>query len=69
LALGQVAATGLLGEDAPVGRLRRGSHVHGPSGTPVIVTYHPAYYLRQPLEKRKGWDDLKRIRARLAEPA
>lgn len=69
VALGQVAATGLLGEDAPVGRLRRGSHVHGPSGTPVIVTYHPAYYLRQPLEKRKGWDDLKRIRARLAEPA
>ena len=69
VALGQVAASGLLGEDGPVGRMRQGSHVHGASGTPVIVTYHPAYYLRQPREKRKGWEDLKRIRALLAELA
>ena len=27
-------------------------------GTPLIVTYHPAYLLRSPLEKRKAWDDL-----------
>lgn len=68
VALGQVAAAGLLGEDAPVGRMRQGSHVHPASQTPVIVTYHPAYYLRQPLEKRKGWEDLKRIRALLNSP-
>lgn len=69
VALGQVAATGLLGVDAPVGRMRRDEHVYAPGDIPVLVTYHPAYYLRQPLEKRKGWDDLKRIRARLAELA
>ena len=65
VALGQVAAAGLLGEDAPVGRMRQGAHMHAATQTPVIVTYPPAYYLRQPLEKRKGWEDLKRIRAQL----
>ncbi|MGB1880534.1 MAG: uracil-DNA glycosylase, partial [Gammaproteobacteria bacterium] len=29
---------------------------------PVVVTYHPAYLLRSPGEKRKAWDDLKRLR-------
>jgi len=32
--------------------------VHDYHGTPVIVTYHPAYLLRQPTEKAKAWEDL-----------
>lgn len=67
VALGQIAATQLTGTDAPVARMRQGEHRYTPGDIPVMVTYHPAYYLRQPLEKRKGWEDLKRIRARLAE--
>jgi DNA polymerase len=30
----------------------------GPRATPVVVTYHPAYLLRSPGEKRKAWSDL-----------
>jgi len=33
--------------------------VHTYEGTPLVVTYHPAYLLRSPLEKRKAWDDLR----------
>ena len=33
--------------------------MHDLDGVPVIVTYHPAYLLRSPGEKRKSWDDLK----------
>ena len=29
---------------------------------PMVVTYHPAYLLRSPLEKRKSWEDLRRVR-------
>ena len=64
VALGGAAAARLLGQDTPVGKLR--GQIHDYNGTPVIVTYHPAYYLRKPSEKHKGWDDLKRIRALLA---
>ena len=65
VALGGAAATRLLGQDTPVGKLR--GQIHDYRGMPVIVTYHPAYYLRKPADKRKGWDDLKRIRALLAQ--
>jgi len=33
-------------------------HRYGAQQTPLVVTYHPAYLLRSPLEKRKVWDDL-----------
>ena len=56
LAVGRVAAQQLLGTDTPVGRLR--GRVHRLGDTPVIVTYHPAYLLRSPVQKRKAWDDL-----------
>ena len=59
LAVGRHSAQNLLGSDAPIGKLRGKVHRHAASGTPVIVTYHPAYLLRQPLEKRKAWEDLK----------
>ena len=59
LALGSVAAHNLLATDVPVGRLRGHVHAFGSSRTPLIVTYHPAYLLRSPGEKRKAWEDLK----------
>ncbi len=60
LAVGRIAAQNLLGVTTPIGRLR--GKVHDYRGIPVVVTYHPAYLLRSPLEKRKAWEDLKRYR-------
>ncbi|MDX1443816.1 MAG: uracil-DNA glycosylase family protein [Gammaproteobacteria bacterium] len=59
LAVGRISAQNLLGSDAPIGKLRGRVHTHPDTGTPVVVTYHPAYLLRQPGEKRKAWEDLK----------
>ena len=59
LVVGRIAAHGLLRTDVPLGRLRQQVHRHGPGGPPVVVTYHPAYLLRTPADKRKAWDDLK----------
>lgn len=59
LAVGSVAAQNLLATDVPVGRLRGHVHAFGNARTPVVVTYHPAYLLRSPGEKRKVWEDLK----------
>ena len=59
LAVGGVAAQNLLTTDAPVGRLRGQVHAFGSSRTPLVVTYHPAYLLLSPGEKRKVWEDLK----------
>lgn len=59
LAVGSVAAQNLLGTDAPVGRLRGRVHAFGAARTPLVVTYHPAYLLRSPGEKRRAWEDLK----------
>ena len=56
LAVGRIAAQQLLGCDVPVGRLRGKLHQFG--DTPMVVTYHPAYLLRSPSQKRKVWDDL-----------
>jgi uracil-DNA glycosylase family 4 len=56
LAVGGVAAHGLLKVDTPVTKLRGQLHQYGE--TPVVVTYHPAYLLRKPSEKAKSWQDL-----------
>jgi uracil-DNA glycosylase len=58
LAVGRIAAQNLLGVETPIGRLRGRTHTYGPDALPVIVTYHPAYLLRSPDEKRKVWTDL-----------
>ena len=58
LVVGRVAAHNLLQTDLPIGRLRGQVHHYGKAGIPLVVTYHPAYLLRSPLEKRKSWDDL-----------
>lgn len=58
LAVGRVAAQRLLGLEISVGRLRGQVH-EGPGRRPVVVTYHPAYLLRNPPAKRLAWADLK----------
>jgi uracil-DNA glycosylase family 4 len=56
LAVGRIAAQLLLDTDTPVGRLR--GTVHSLGDVPLVVTYHPAYLLRSPSQKRKAWHDL-----------
>ena len=58
LAVGRIAAQNLLKTDTRIGALRGRVHRYADTGVPLIVTYHPAYLLRSPLEKRKAWDDL-----------
>lgn len=58
LAVGRIAAQQLLETDAPLGRLRGQVHTLKNTEIPVIVTYHPAYLLRSPTQKRKVWADL-----------
>ena len=41
-------------------------HAFGAADTPMVVTYHPAYLLRTPADKRKAWEDLKFARATFA---
>ncbi len=59
LAVGRIAAQNLLATETPIGKLRGRVHRFGAARTPLVVTYHPAYLLRSPGEKRKAWDDLK----------
>ena len=63
LAVGRIAAQNLLGTDLSLGRLRGKVHHFGELNTPLIVTYHPAYLLRTPADKRKAWEDLKFARS------
>jgi len=62
LVVGRIAAQNLLATDAPLARLRGQLHRVGVLNTPAIVTYHPAYLLRTPADKRKAWEDLKLAR-------
>jgi DNA polymerase len=59
LAVGRIAAQNLLGTDKTLGSLRQQVHHFGDSRVPLVVTYHPAYLLRTPGDKRKAWEDLK----------
>jgi uracil-DNA glycosylase family 4 len=56
VALGATAATYLLGSRQPLAGLR--GRVHSVRGTKLIVTYHPAYLLRDPRQKKEAWLDL-----------
>lgn len=58
LALGRVAAQNLLKTETPIGKMRGKRFQYGDPPVPVVVTYHPAYLLRAPREKRKSWQDL-----------
>jgi DNA polymerase len=61
--LGKTPAGALLETDAPLGRLR-GRFVEF-DGIPLMPTFHPAYLLRNPPEKRRVWEDLQQVMARL----
>jgi len=65
VALGKSAATTLLDVDATIGSLR--GRVHDYGGIPLVVTYHPAYLLRNLPDKAKAWEDL--LLARRTEKA
>ena len=56
LAMGRFAAQTLLGTDATIASLR--GRLHQYAGVPLIVTYHPAYLLRNLPDKSKAWADL-----------
>ena len=56
LAMGRFAVQALLRSDEPIGKLR--GRVHQYEGVPLVVTYHPAYLLRNLPDKAKAWEDL-----------
>jgi DNA polymerase len=68
VALGAVAVEGLLGTRAPMRDLR--GRWDSFNGTPLMITYHPAYLLRNqsPSEKRKVWEDMMLVLERLEKP-
>ena len=68
VALGAVAVEGLLGTRAPMHRLR--GNWESFNETPLMITYHPAYLLRNqsPAEKRKVWEDMMLVLERLEKP-
>jgi uracil-DNA glycosylase family 4 len=68
LAVGRIAAQWLLQTDVPIGRLRGRVVPYGEAGTPLIVTYHPAYLLRSPLAKAAAWTDLCMVKDLLRKP-
>jgi uracil-DNA glycosylase len=55
LAVGRIAMQNLLATQSSLGRMRGQVHEFGGLKTPLIVTYHPAYLLRKPEDKRKAW--------------
>ncbi|MBN2374307.1 uracil-DNA glycosylase [bacterium] len=58
--LGSVAAHTLLKTEKPITKLRGAFHEF--SGIKVMPTFHPAYLLRNPKEKKLVWDDMQKIR-------
>jgi len=75
VALGAPAAKTVLNTTQSIGKLRGRFHDYYPGGVasggesiPVMPTYHPAYLLRNPAEKRKAWDDLQMVMHLLALP-
>ncbi|MEW9897842.1 uracil-DNA glycosylase [Chitinivorax sp. PXF-14] len=56
VALGRFAAQSLLKSDARIGSLR--GKVHTYHGVPLVITYHPAYLLRNQPDKARAWEDL-----------
>lgn len=65
LAMGRFAAQALLGSDATIASLR--GKVHHYAGVPLVVTYHPAYLLRNLPDKSKAWADLLFAKKTIAE--
>src|SRR5256714_13400751 len=68
VALGATAVEGLLGTRGPMHAMRGRWHSH--QETPLMITYHPSYLLRNqsPTEKRKVWEDMLQVLERLGRP-
>lgn len=64
LAMGRFAAQSLLASGESISRLR--GRMHSYRGVPLLVTYHPAYLLRNLPDKAKAWDDLCMAKAAMA---
>ena len=58
IAMGRFAAQSLLKTTRPINKLRGQRFCYSDTDIPLIVTYHPAYLLRTPIDKRKAWGDL-----------
>ena len=67
VAMGRFAAQSLLRTTEAISRLRGREFTYRDTGIPLIVTYHPAYLLRNPADKSKAWDDLLLMQKKLAE--
>jgi DNA polymerase len=67
VALGAIAAQYLLSTKTAIGSLRGKRFEYADTGIPLIATYHPAYLLRSPLQKRKAWEDLQLIHKMMTE--
>lgn len=64
-ALGNFASQTLLGTTQTISKLR--GSIHETKGFRIICTFHPAYLLRNPDDKGKAWEDLKRVREELSK--
>ena len=67
VALGAVAAKTLLAINAPMAELR--GHWYDFCGTKLAVTYHPAFLLRDPRQKKEAWKDLQMVMRKLDLPS
>ena len=65
LAVGRFAGQFLLNSKIPLGKMR--GDIHKYQNTPVLVSYHPAYLLRNPSDKKKTYQDLQRVKQLITE--
>lgn len=65
LAVGRIAAHYLLKTQSSLETLRQKAYRYGQAEIPLIITYHPAYLLRNPSDKKKAWQDLQFVRQTL----
>lgn len=63
VALGRVAIQTLLRDKTPISRIRGKWHDY--HGIPLMPTFHPAYLLRNPAEKRRVWEDMQEVMRKL----
>jgi len=66
LALGRFAAQTLLETELSISRLR--GKVHQYQGIPMVISYHPAYLLRNPSDKARAWEDLQLAKRTIKNP-
>ncbi len=67
IAVGRIAAQFLLNTTESMSKLRGNTYQYGPQKIPLLVTYHPAYLLRSPSEKRKAYSDFLIIKKALVD--